>query len=97
MEILEQVIEQNDKPRAEIVVDVEILEVDRERAKTYGLNLSEFALGAVFSPEVSPSGSDVDQRRRPGHRDRHDRRRHDDDDAGTRRRRAASGRRRRST
>ena len=57
MAILERVIEQNDKPRAEIVFDVEILEVDRERAKTYGLNLSEFALGTVFSPEVSPSAS----------------------------------------
>ncbi|MEP7305406.1 MAG: cohesin domain-containing protein [Acidobacteriota bacterium] len=57
MAILERVIEQNDKPRAEIVFDIEILEVDRERAKTYGLNLSEFALGAVFSPEVSPNGA----------------------------------------
>jgi general secretion pathway protein D len=59
MAILERVIEQNDKPRAEIVFDVEILEVDRERAKTYGLNLSEFALGTIFSPEVSPNGTAV--------------------------------------
>ena len=57
MQIIEKVIAQNDKPRAEIVIDVEILEVDRQRAKTYGLNLSEYALGAVFSPETSPSGS----------------------------------------
>src|SRR5205814_2473578 len=33
MEILEKVIAQNDKPRAEIIVDVEILEVDRTRSK----------------------------------------------------------------
>src|SRR5207253_3262360 len=57
MQIIEKVIEQNDKPRAEIVFDVEILEVDRERAKTYGLNLSEFALGGIFSPEVSPGAT----------------------------------------
>jgi general secretion pathway protein D len=57
MAILERVIEQNDKPRAEIVFDIEILEVDRDRAKQYGLNLSEFALGTIFSPEVSPSAS----------------------------------------
>ncbi len=56
-QILEKIIEQNDKPRAEIVVDVEILEVNRKRAKSYGLNLSEYALGGVFSPEVSPSGT----------------------------------------
>jgi general secretion pathway protein D len=55
--ILEKVIEQNDKPRAEIVVDVEILEVDRVRTKNYGLNLSEYALGTIFSPETSPSAS----------------------------------------
>ncbi len=55
--ILEKIIEQNDKPRAEVVIDVEILEVDRARTKNYGLNLSEYALGAVFSPEVSPSGT----------------------------------------
>jgi general secretion pathway protein D len=53
--ILEKIIAQNDKPRAEIVVDVEILEVNRNRAKTYGLNLSEYALGGLFSPEVSPN------------------------------------------
>ncbi len=55
--ILEKIIEQNDKPRAEVVIDVEILEVDRARSKTYGLNLSEYALGGAFSPETSPSGS----------------------------------------
>src|SRR5207249_6590923 len=55
--ILERIIAQNDKPRAEIVVDVEILEVNRNRAKTYGLNLSEYALGGLFSPEVSPYGT----------------------------------------
>ena len=57
VQILEKIIEQNDKPRAEIVVDVEILEVDRSRTKQYGLNLSEYALGGVFSPEVSPSAT----------------------------------------
>jgi len=58
VQILEKIIEQNDKPRAEIVVDVEILEVDRSRVKNYGLQLTpEYAIGALFSPEVSPVGS----------------------------------------
>jgi general secretion pathway protein D len=57
VQIMERIIAQNDKPRAEIVVDVEILEVNRTRAKTYGLNLSDYALGGLFSPEVSPSGT----------------------------------------
>jgi general secretion pathway protein D len=53
--IFEKIIQQNDKPRAEIVVDVEIMEVNRARVKSYGLNLSEYAIGGIFSPEVSPS------------------------------------------
>src|SRR5207302_144833 len=57
VQILEKVIEQNDKPRAEIVFDVEILEVDRSRTQQYGLNLSEYAVRAIFSPEVSSSAS----------------------------------------
>jgi general secretion pathway protein D len=55
--ILEKIIEQNDKPRAEIVIDVEILEVDRARTKSYGLNLSQYAIGGLFSPETAPSGT----------------------------------------
>jgi general secretion pathway protein D len=55
--ILEKIIEQNDKPRAEVVIDVEILEVDRTRTKNYGLNLSDYAIGGIFSPEVSPAGT----------------------------------------
>jgi len=59
VQIIEKIIQQNDKPRAEIVVDVEILEVDRVRTKAYGLNLSEYSLGVIFSPEVSPNNVSV--------------------------------------
>jgi general secretion pathway protein D len=54
VEIIEKIIAQNDKPRAEIVVDVQIMEVNRTRAKQYGLNLSEYALGGIFSPDFTP-------------------------------------------
>ncbi len=53
-DIIEQVIAANDKPAAEVIIDVVILEVNRERASRYGLNLSEYAIGGVFSPEVAP-------------------------------------------
>ena len=49
--ILEKVIQANDRPRAEIVIDVEMLEVNRQRAKELGLNLSQYQIGAIFSPE----------------------------------------------
>ena len=33
MAIIEKMLESNDKPRAEVIIDVQILEVSRERAK----------------------------------------------------------------
>ena len=57
VQIIEKIIQQNDKARAEVMFDVEILEVNRQRAKQYGLNLSEYALGGVLSPEVAPGGA----------------------------------------
>jgi type II secretory pathway component GspD/PulD (secretin) len=54
MEIIERLIRANDKPRAEVLIDVQILEVNRQRVKRLGLNLSEYALGGTFSPEVAP-------------------------------------------
>jgi type II secretory pathway component GspD/PulD (secretin) len=58
-DIIERIIQANDKPRAEITVDVEIIEVSRSRAKQYGLNLSQYAIGTIFSPEVSPTGGTI--------------------------------------
>jgi type II secretory pathway component GspD/PulD (secretin) len=50
-----RIIDNNDKPRAEVVIDVEILEVNRTRVKSYGLNLSNYQIGLQFSPEGAPS------------------------------------------
>jgi type II secretory pathway component GspD/PulD (secretin) len=54
VDVIEKIIRANDKPRAEVVIDVQILEVNRQRTKRLGLNLSEYALGLTFSPEVAP-------------------------------------------
>ncbi len=54
MGIIERMLENNDKPRAEVIIDVQILEISRERAKQYGLNLSAYSIGGIFSPEVAP-------------------------------------------
>jgi general secretion pathway protein D len=53
-QIIERVIRANDKPRAEILLDVEILEVSRTRLKQYGINLSDYSVSLLFSPEVAP-------------------------------------------
>ncbi len=54
VDVIERVIRANDKPRAEVVIDVQILEVNRNRTKEFGINLSNYALGLTFSPEVAP-------------------------------------------
>ena len=54
VDIIERIIRANDKPRAEVLIDVQILEVNRARAKQFGINLNAYALGFTFSPEVSP-------------------------------------------
>ena len=55
MQIAEKIIEANDKPRAEVMVDVQILEVSRERTKRYGLDLGTYSAALAFSPESAPS------------------------------------------
>ena len=55
--IIEKIIESNDNPRAEVVVDVQILEVNRSRAKQFGLDLGTYAISGVFSPEQDPRGT----------------------------------------
>ncbi len=54
LQVFEQLIKANDKPKAEVMIDVEILEVDRQRIKQLGLNLNQYALGFTLSPEVAP-------------------------------------------
>ena len=55
MQIIERVIDAQDKPRAEVMVDVQILEVSRERAKRYGLDLGSYSAALSFSPESAPA------------------------------------------
>ena len=52
--IMERLIQANDRPPAEIILDVQILEVSRTRAKQFGLDLSNYSVTGVFSPEVAP-------------------------------------------
>jgi general secretion pathway protein D len=52
--VAERLIRAHDKPRAEVVIEIQILEVNRSRAKDFGINLSDYAIGLTFSPEVAP-------------------------------------------
>jgi general secretion pathway protein D len=54
MAVIERMLRANDRPRAEVIIDIQILEVNRTRARNLGINLSNYALGLTFSPEVAP-------------------------------------------
>jgi len=54
LSVIAKIIKANDKPKAEVMIDVEVLEVDRGRVKQLGLDLTQYALGFTFSPEVAP-------------------------------------------
>lgn len=56
MAIVERLIDILDKPRAEIVIDVQILEVNKGRVRQYGLDLGSYSINAVFSPEADIRG-----------------------------------------
>jgi len=45
-----RVIEANDKARGEVLVEVEIIEVNRTRMKEYGIELANYTAGVSFSP-----------------------------------------------
>jgi general secretion pathway protein D len=46
----ERIIEANDKTRGEVVVEVQILEVDRNGLKRWGIDLSNYTASATLSP-----------------------------------------------
>jgi general secretion pathway protein D len=52
MALADRFIRSNDKPKGEILVEVEILEINRTRAKEYGLQLSNYQA----SVELQPTG-----------------------------------------
>ncbi|HTM27426.1 MAG TPA: secretin N-terminal domain-containing protein [Vicinamibacterales bacterium] len=54
VDVIDRIIKANDKPRAEVLLDIEILEVNRNRVKHYGINLSSYTLNLLFSPELAP-------------------------------------------
>ncbi|HVR69566.1 MAG TPA: cohesin domain-containing protein [Vicinamibacteria bacterium] len=49
-----RVVELNDKARGEVLVEVQILEVNRTRVKNYGIALSNYDLGAIYAPHGDP-------------------------------------------
>jgi general secretion pathway protein D len=45
-----RIVDTNDKSRGEVLVELEILEVNRNRLKQWGIELSNYSAGVTFSP-----------------------------------------------
>jgi general secretion pathway protein D len=52
--MVQRIVDSHDKARGEVLVEVEILEVNRNRLKQYGIELSNYAVGVTFSPTGAP-------------------------------------------
>ena len=55
MGMIENIIKTADKPRAEVLIEVTILEVSRTRMRELGIDLSQYAIGLAFSPAGAPN------------------------------------------
>lgn len=55
--LAQRVFDSNDKARGEVMVEVEILEVNRSRLKQYGIELSNYQAQVSFAPAVDPDSS----------------------------------------
>ena len=53
MEIAERIIASQDKSKAELVVDVEILEVNKSRMREYGIDLNTYTITQTFAPPAT--------------------------------------------
>ena len=56
LQAIDSIIRTGDKPRAEVMIEVEILEVNRKFLRQVGLDLNQWALGFTYSPELAPTG-----------------------------------------
>jgi general secretion pathway protein D len=56
--LAERIVEANDKPKGEIMAEIQILEVDRTKVKDFGIRLSNYEASATFSP--SGAAGEVD-------------------------------------
>lgn len=54
--VAERIVTLNDKSTSEVILDIEILEVNRNKLVEFGLRLSEYELGTTYQP----AGSTVD-------------------------------------
>jgi len=56
--VAERIIQLNDKTKSEVILDIEFLEVNRNRALDFGLELSSYTAGIGFQPAGAETAGD---------------------------------------
>ena len=56
--VAERIVDLNDKTKSEIILDIEILEINRNRLMEYGLQLAEYQVALGFSPAGAVGSAD---------------------------------------
>lgn len=57
LQVIDSFLRSNDRSVPEVMIEAEILEVDRAFLRQMGLDLNQWALGFTFSPEVGPGNT----------------------------------------
>ena len=52
VKLVEKIIRTHDKPKGELFLDIEIIEVNRTRARDYGIDLSQYQVTETYFPET---------------------------------------------
>jgi len=50
VKLVEKLVELNDKPKGELLIDIEIIEVNKKRVKEYGIELSKYKITETYAP-----------------------------------------------
>jgi general secretion pathway protein D len=72
VKLAEHIVRLHDKPKGELFVDIEIIEVNRARIKEYGIELSQYQINETYAPEGSLESASTIKANLIGHTDASD-------------------------
>lgn len=55
----ERIARIHDKPKGEVFIDIEIIEVNRTRVREYGIELSQYSVTETYLPETGTTGTEA--------------------------------------
>lgn len=59
VKMAERITRIHDKPKGEVFIDIEIIEVNRTRVREYGIELSQYSVTETYLPETGATGTEA--------------------------------------